>query len=115
MKKSIEETLDGYMRMDPLKFKLLCMHTKFPATVMAFGVVSSEEHTTAPQFIPQDLKANADTYAPWINSAANGRPFYVFLQDSASSPKVQNPELEGREFSSYCHTKLVDTSKLTRP
>ncbi|KAM3187451.1 hypothetical protein ACTXT7_002302 [Hymenolepis weldensis] len=54
-------------RWTPLKFQqLLCMRTKFPQTVMVFGVVavvvvvSSEGHIMTPQFFPQSLRVNAD-------------------------------------------------------
>ncbi|KAM3178811.1 hypothetical protein ACTXT7_001845 [Hymenolepis weldensis] len=64
MKKSIEETIGGYVWATPLKFQLLCMRAKFPPTVLAFGVMKgSEGHIRTPQFFPQDLRVNADADA----------------------------------------------------
>lgn len=71
------------------------MHTKFPATVMVLGVVSSEEHVMSPHSFPQGLRVNAVGYIevletvvkPWIDRVCNVRP-YIFQQDSASSHKA---------------------------
>lgn len=66
------------------------MHTKFPASVMVLGVVSSEGDVKPPHFFRQGAKVNAVAYTdvlntvakPWITAVARGRP-YVFQQDSA--------------------------------
>ena len=66
------------------------MQTKFPATVMVFGVVSSEGHVMPPYIFPKGLKVNTEEYLkvlemhvlPWIRKVAAGRP-YVWQQDSA--------------------------------
>ena len=57
------------------------MKTKFPATVMVFGVVSSEGHILPPHIIEVGLKANTKVYLdvlksvliPWCNQVASGR------------------------------------------
>ncbi|KAM3179854.1 hypothetical protein ACTXT7_017456, partial [Hymenolepis weldensis] len=124
-------------RWTPLKFQqLLCMRTRFPPTVMVFGVVvvvvSSEGHIMTPQFFPQSLRVNADADTdadvdadayveilqtivnpPWINSVANGGRPYVFQQDSTPSHGALDTQdyMDGREFSSSCHT----TSNLWLP
>jgi len=57
------------------------MHTKFPATLMVFGVVSNEGHVMPPPFFPQNLKINATAYInvlktvvkPWNDGICNGR------------------------------------------
>ena len=56
--------------------------TKLPATVMVFGVVSSEGHIMPPH-IEVCLKVNTKVYLdvlksvviPWCNQAAGGRPW----------------------------------------
>lgn len=75
------------------------MHTKFPATVMVLGVVSSEGHVMPPHFFPQGLRVNAAAYIevletvvkPWIDSVRNARP-YVFQQDSAPAHKARTTQ-----------------------
>ncbi|KAM3173558.1 hypothetical protein ACTXT7_012275 [Hymenolepis weldensis] len=47
---------------------------------------------------------------PWIDSVANGgRPLYVFQQDPLPSHIALNIQnwMDGQEFSSSCHTKLL--------
>ena len=64
--------------------------TKFPATVMVFGVVSSEGHIMPPHIFEVGLKVNTEVYLdvlksvviPWCNQVAGGRP-WVWQQDSA--------------------------------
>lgn len=71
------------------------MHTKFPASVMVLGVVSSEGHIMPPHFFQQGLRLNAAGYnevletvvKPWIDRVCDGRP-YVFQQDSAPAHKA---------------------------
>ena len=58
------------------------MNTKFPATVMVFGVVSSEGHIMPPHIFEVSLKVNTKVYLdvlksvviPWCNQMAGGRP-----------------------------------------
>ena len=75
------------------------MKTKFPATVMVFGVVSSEGHITPPHIFEVGLKVNTKVYMDvlkseviaWCNQVAIGRP-WVWQQDSApanNSKKTQ--------------------------
>ena len=66
------------------------MKTKFPATVMVFGVVSSEGHIMPPHIFEVGLKVNTKVYLYvlksvvilWGNQVASGRP-WVRQQDSA--------------------------------
>ena len=66
------------------------MKTKFLATVMVFGVVSSEGHIMPPHIFEVGLKVNTKVYLdvlksvviPWCNQVAGGRP-WVWQQDSA--------------------------------
>ena len=59
------------------------MKTKFPATVMVFGVVSSEGHIMPPHIFEVGLKVNTKEYLdvlksvviPWSNQVAAGRPW----------------------------------------
>ena len=70
------------------------MKTKFPATVMVFGVVSSEGHIIPPHIFEVSLKVNTKVYLdvlksvviPWCNQVAGGRP-WVWQQDSAPAHK----------------------------
>ena len=58
------------------------MKTKFPPTVMVFGVVSSEGHLMPPHIFEIGLKVNTKVYLdvlksvviPWCNQVAGGRP-----------------------------------------
>ena len=58
------------------------MKTKFPATVMIFGVVSSEGHIMPPHIFEVDLKVNTKVYLdvlksvviPWCNQVVGDRP-----------------------------------------
>ena len=58
------------------------MKTKFPVTVMVFGVVSSEGHIMPPHIFEVGLKVNTKVYLdvpkgmviPWCNQVAGGRP-----------------------------------------
>ena len=66
------------------------MKTKFPATVMVFGVVSSKGRIMPPHIFEVGLKVNTKIYLdvlksmviPWCNQVAGGRP-WVWLQASA--------------------------------
>ena len=61
----------------------MVMKTKFPATVMVFGVVSSEDHIMPPHIFEVGLKVNTRVYLdllksvviPWCNQVASGRPW----------------------------------------
>ena len=65
------------------------MKTKFPATVMVFGLVLSESHIMQPHIIEVGLKVNTKVYLgvlkskviPWCNQLAGGRP-WVWQEDS---------------------------------
>ena len=64
--------------------------TKFPATVMVLGVVSSEGHVMPPHIFEQGLKITTEVYlgvleqvvVPWCQGVAGDRP-WVWQQDSA--------------------------------
>ena len=65
------------------------MKTKFPATIMVFGVVSSEGQIMPPHIFEVGLKVNTKVYLdvlksvviPWCNQVSGGRP-WVWQQDS---------------------------------
>ena len=75
------------------------MKTKFPATVMVFGVVSSEGHIMPPHIFEVGLKVNTKVYLdvlksvviPWCNQVAGGRP-WVWQQDSAPAHKSKETQ-----------------------
>ena len=62
---------------------LRVMKTKFLATVMVFGVVSSEGHIMPLHIFEVSLKVNTKVYLdvlksvviPWCNQVAGGRPW----------------------------------------
>ncbi|KAM3186045.1 hypothetical protein ACTXT7_005183 [Hymenolepis weldensis] len=104
----------GYVLMDPTEVPTV-MHTKFPTTVMVFGVVRIKELIVTPPCFPQGFRVNADADAyvetlqtilvkpPWIDSTV-----LCLLTRFGSIPlSSQNPGLDGRKFSLSCHTKRV--------
>ena len=75
------------------------METKFPATVMVFGVVSSEGHIMPHHIFEVCLKVNTKVYLdalksvviPWCNQVAGGRP-WVWQQDSVPAHKSKETQ-----------------------
>ena len=75
------------------------MKTKFPATVMVFGVVSSEGHIMPPHIFEVGLKVNTKVYLdvlknvviPWYNQAVGDIP-WVWQQDSAPVHKSKESQ-----------------------
>ena len=75
------------------------MKTKFPTTVMVFGVVSSEGHIMSPYIFEVGLKVNTKVYLdvlksvviPWCNQVAGGRP-WVWHQDSMPAHKSKETQ-----------------------
>ena len=78
---------------------LRVMKTKFPATVMVFGVLLSEGHIMPPHIFEVGLKVNTKVYLdelksvviPWCNQVAGGRP-WVWQQDSAPAHKSKETQ-----------------------
>ena len=97
---STDPSYDNMTNASPLKVKIWIatnnrdvpgvMKTKFPATVMIFGVVSSEGHIMPPHIFEVALKVNTKEYLdvlksvviPWCNHVAGGRP-WAWQQDPA--------------------------------
>ena len=75
------------------------MKTKFPATVMVFGVISSEGHIMPPRIFEVGLKVNTKVYLgvlksvviPWCNQVAVGRP-WVWQQNSVPAHKSKETQ-----------------------
>ena len=75
------------------------MKTMFPATIIVFGVVSSEGHIMPPHIFEVDLKVNTKVYLDvlktvvirWCNQVAGGRPC-VWQQDSAPAHKSKETQ-----------------------
>ncbi len=75
------------------------MKTKFPATVMVFGVVSSEDHIIPPHIFEVGLKVNTKVYLAVLksvvisrcNQVAGGRP-WLRQQDSAPAHKSKETQ-----------------------
>ena len=75
------------------------MKTKFLATVMVFGVVSSEGHIMLPHIFEVNLKVNTKVYLDvpksmvisWCNQVAGGRP-WVWQQDSTPAHKSKETQ-----------------------
>ncbi|UYV78053.1 hypothetical protein LAZ67_15003314 [Cordylochernes scorpioides] len=89
---------DRWICKDPSEIPVV-MHTKFPASVMVLGVISSEGDVMPPHFFEKGLRMNADTYInvletvvkPWMDMVASGRK-YVFQQDSAPAHKAKKTQ-----------------------
>ncbi|UYV63308.1 hypothetical protein LAZ67_2003707 [Cordylochernes scorpioides] len=89
---------DRWICKDPSEIPVV-MHTKFPASVMVLGVISSEGDVMPPHFFEKGLRVNADTYInvletvvkPWMDMVAAGRK-YVFQQDSAPAHKAKKTQ-----------------------
>ncbi|UYV82607.1 hypothetical protein LAZ67_22000117 [Cordylochernes scorpioides] len=89
---------DRWICKDPSEIPVV-MHTKFPASVMVLGVISSEGDVMPPHFFEKGLRMNADTYInvletvvkPWMDMVAAGRK-YVFQQDSAPAHKAKKTQ-----------------------
>ena len=75
------------------------MKTKFPATVMIFGVLSCEGHIMPSHIFEVGLKVNTKVYLdvlksvviPWCNQVAGCRP-WVWQQDSAPAHKSKETQ-----------------------
>ena len=90
------------------------MKIKFPATVMVFGVVSSEGHIMPPHIFEVGLIVNTKVYLdvlksvviPWCNQAAGGR-LWVWQQDSALAHKSKETQIwlrkECHDFVPFSH------------
>ena len=99
---------------------LRVMKTKFPATAMVFGVVSSEGHIIPFHIFKVGLKVNTKVYLdvlkrvviPWCNQVSGGRP-RVWQQDSALVSKPQ--KTQASEGLLRLCTLLLQTPILPRP
>ena len=99
------------------------MTTKFPATVMVFGVVSSEGHIMPPHIFEVGLKVNTKVYLdvlksvviPWCNQAAGGRP-WAWKHDSAPAHKSKETQAwlqkECYNFVPFSHCPLLPQPEL---
>ena len=75
------------------------MKTKFPATVMVFGVVSSESHIMPHHIFEIGLKVNTKVYVdvlksvviPWCNQVAGDKP-RVWQQDTTPAHKSKETQ-----------------------
>ena len=88
--------------------------TKFPATVMVFGVVSSDGHIMPPQIFEVGLKANTKVYLDvlkclvitWCNQVAGGTT-WVWQQDSVPAHKSKETQawlqMECYDFVPFSH------------
>ena len=94
------------------------LKTKFPATVMVFGVVSSEDLIMPSHVLEVGLKVNTKVYLdvlksvviPWCNQVAGGRP-RVWQQDSAPTHKSKGFQAwlqkECYDFVPFSHCPLI--------
>ena len=100
------------------------MKTKFLATVMVFGVVSSEGHIKPPHIFEVGFKVNTKVYLdvlksvviPWCNQVAGGRP-WVWQQDSALAHKSKETQAwlqkECFDFIPFSYCPLLPRSEPT--
>ena len=91
------------------------MKTKFPATVMVFGVLSSEGHIMPPHIFEVGLKVSTKVFLdvlrsvmfPWCNQVAGGR-LWVWQQDSAPVHKSKKTQTwlqkEWYDFVPFSHS-----------
>ena len=78
----------------------IVMHWKHSVHVMVLSVVSSDGDVMEPVFIPDGLHLGANGYVrlldehvkSWIDMVADGRPPYVFQQDSAPAHKARTTQ-----------------------
>ena len=90
------------------------MKTKFPATVMVFGVVSSEGHIMPPHIFEVSLKVNTKVYLdvlkrveiPWCNQVSGGRP-WCGQQDSRWPTSPKKPRLGFRRSATTLYPSLT--------
>ena len=94
------------------------MKTKFPATIMVFGVVSSEGHIMPPHIFEVGLKVTTKVYLDvlnsvvilWCNQIAGGRP-WMWQQDSAPAYKSKETQAwlqkECYDFVPFSHCPLI--------
>ena len=95
------------------------MKTKFPATDMVFGVVSSKGHIMPPHIFEVGLKVNTKVYLdvlknvviPWYNQAAGGRP-WVWQQDSAPVHKSKETKAWLQKYPSLTAPSSLDLNPL---
>ena len=86
------------------------MKTKFPATVMVFGVVSSEGHIMPPHIFEVSLKVNTKVYLDvlksvvisWYNQVAGGRPWVGAAGLGAGSQVQRDPGLASEGVLRLC-------------
>ena len=100
------------------RFNMPRVMNKFPATVMVFGVVSSEGHIMPPHIFEVGLKVSTKVYLdvlksvviPWCNQMAGGRP-WVWQQDSAPAHKSKETQAwlqkESYYFVPFSHCPLL--------
>ena len=98
--------------------RLRVMKTKFPATVIVFGMVSSGGHIMPPHIFEVGLKVNTKVYLdelksvviPWCNQVAGGRP-WVWQQDSTPAHKSKENQSwlqkECYDFVPFSHCPLL--------
>ena len=95
--------------------------TNFPATVVVFGVVSSEGHIMPPHIFEVGLKVHTKVYLdvlksvviPCCNQMAGGRP-WVYRQDSTPAQVQRDPGLASEGVQRLC-TLLSQAPLLNRP
>ena len=93
------------------------MKTKFPATLIVLGVVSSEGYSMPPHIFEVGLKVNTKVYLdlpksvviPWSNRVAGSRP-WVWQQDSVPTHKSKETQAwlqkECYDFVPFSHCPL---------
>ena len=98
--RTIASTLKMQIRMvQYLRAQLMHRTTHRTATVMVFGMVSSEGHIMPPHIFKVGLKVNTKGYLdvmksvviPWCNQVASARP-WVWQQDSALAHKSKETQ-----------------------
>ena len=90
------------------------MKTKFPATVMVFGVLSSEGYIIQPHIFEVGLKVNTKVYLdvlksvviPWCNQVVGGRPL-VWHRTRRRPKSPKRPRLGFRRSATTLYPSLA--------
>ena len=90
------------------------LRAQLNASVMVFGVVSSEDHIMPPHIFEVGLKVNTKVYLevlksvviPWCNQVAGGKP-WVWQQDSVPVHKSKETQLRLRRSATTLYPSLT--------
>ncbi|UYV73977.1 hypothetical protein LAZ67_11001680 [Cordylochernes scorpioides] len=85
---------DRWICKDPSEIPVV-MHTKFPASVMVLGVISSEGDVMPPHFFEKGLRMNADTYINVLETVCEALDGHGGRRKEVSEAPNEDWELSG--------------------